>query len=142
MAKRNRQNNYPEVRPWIRVAVAEEDKRPATRLWKGEPTPERIKKEQGKHVRFLRKNGRTYPRADVLADRLEGCRLDQRCLSGACPQCAQLLQRWFVRRSKKFIANADCDQHRAARLSGGAGPAELILDGQFRAATEIYPGKG
>ena len=105
MAKKNRQNDYPDVRPWVKVAVAEESRRPGKQLWKGEPTPEQINKEQAKRVRFLRKNGKTSPRAEVLADRLGGCQLDQRCLSGACPQCAQLLQRWLVRRSKKFIAD-------------------------------------
>src|SRR6266404_8923298 len=44
------------------------------------------------------------PAALTLADRLELCEPKHRCLSGACPECGRLLQRWFVRRSRKFIA--------------------------------------
>jgi hypothetical protein len=28
----------------------------------------------------------------------------QRCLSGGCPECGRLFQRWFVRRSRTFVA--------------------------------------
>jgi hypothetical protein len=35
---------------------------------------------------------------------LQSCELNHRCLSGACPECGRLFQRWFVRRSRRFIA--------------------------------------
>jgi len=69
-----------------------------------EPTAEFAYKERVKRIKFLRKHGKTDPKAAVLAHRLESCESDQRCLSGACPECGRLFQRWFVRRSKKFIA--------------------------------------
>ena len=113
-----------------RVAVAEEDGKPAEQLWKGELTPERIEKEQGKRVRVLRENGRTYPQAGRLVDRLAGCRRDQRCWSGACRQCAQLLQRWFVRRSRKFIA-------RHLEMKG----AELVAISIVPLGSTVMPGQ-
>ena len=131
MAKKIKQTSYRDVRPWAKGAVAEEDKRPAKRLWKGERTPEQVKKEQAKRVRFLRKNGRTEPRADRLADRLEHCRPDQRCLSGACLQCAQLLQRWFVRQSRKFIANHLKTRERQLIAISIVPPDSPVLPGQL-----------
>lgn len=88
-----------DVKPWVIAAINDEGRYPPDRLWKKEPTAEFAYHERLKRIKFLRKH-----KAAVLAHRLESCELDQKCLSGACPECGRLFQRWFVRRSKKFIA--------------------------------------
>jgi hypothetical protein len=93
-----------DVKPWVIAAINDESRYPPDRLWKKEPTAEFAYHERLKRIKFLRKYSKTDPKAAVLAHRLETCELDQRCLSGACPECGRLFQRWFVRRSKKFIA--------------------------------------
>ena len=150
MARKRKGNDYPDVKPWVRVAVAQEDNRPSHQLWKGAPSPEMTSKEHRKRLGFLRKHGRMNPKSTQIAVRLENCQPDQRCLSGACLQCAQLLQRWYVRAPRTVHCKSSGDtrkgangnQHRATRVHGDAGPAELIFDGQFPAAAEIHPGKG
>jgi hypothetical protein len=85
------------------AAIKDESRYRPDRLWKNEPTAELDYHERLKRIKFLRKHSKTDPKA-VLAHRLETCEPDHRCLSGACPECGRLFQRWFVRRSKKFIA--------------------------------------
>ena len=104
MSKQSPQIKYADIRPWVKTAVAQEDAKPPTPMWTGKPSEEKINKEHQKRIRFLRKHGKTDPRANSLAERLQFCRLRRRCLSGACLLCGRLVQRWFVRRSKKFIA--------------------------------------
>ena len=103
MARKSPQNKYVDIRPWVKVAVAQEDAKPSNPMWKGEPSEEEIIKEQQKRMRFLRKHGKTDPCAKSLAERLQSCRPRRRCLSGACLLCGRLLQRWSVRQSRKFI---------------------------------------
>jgi hypothetical protein len=93
-----------DVKPWVIAAITDESRYPADRLWKKEPTAEFTYDERLRRIKFLRKHSKTDPKAAVLALRLESCEPDQRCLSGACPECGRLFQRWFVRCSKKFIA--------------------------------------
>jgi hypothetical protein len=45
----------------------------------------------------------------ALADRLDACNPEELCLSGACPECGRLFQRWFVRRSEQCIDEFDRD---------------------------------
>jgi hypothetical protein len=104
MFGKSSQENYADIRPWVKTAVAEEDANPPDQLWKNEPSAKTILQKHEKRVRFLRKHGKRDLKARDLADRLESCHPRRRCLSGACAQCAQLLQRWFVRQLKKFIA--------------------------------------
>ena len=47
-------------------------------------------------IRRLRRFGRDFEGAEDLAEILLPCRPDHRCGSGACPQCARAMQRWFV----------------------------------------------
>jgi len=88
------------------------------------------KKNSASGFGFCRENGGTYPQAGRLVDRLAGCRRDQRCWSGACRQCAQLLQRWFVRRSRKFIA-------RHLEMKG----AELVAISIVPLGSTVMPGQ-
>jgi len=87
-----------------RLPKNDESRYPPNSLWKKEPTAEFTYGERLKRIKFLRKHSKTDPKAMVVAHRLESCEPDYRCLSGACPECGRLFQRWFVRRSKKFIA--------------------------------------
>jgi len=104
MSKKSTQANYADIKPWVKIAVAQEGAKPADPLWKDEPSTEKIAKLQQQRIRFLRKHGKTDPRAKSVAERLASCHPRRRCRSGACLQCKRLLQRWFVRGSKRFIA--------------------------------------
>lgn len=59
-------------------------------------TPEEAAEERTTLVKLLKKHGRRNPRADHLRKRLEGCKPERRCLSGACPECTRAHQRWWV----------------------------------------------
>ena len=103
MLKKSNQENYADIRPWVKTAVSQEETKPQNPMWKGEPSEEKIAQEQQKRIRFLFKHGRNDPEVEAVAKRLESCRSRRRCLSGACLLCGRLLQRWFVRASKPFI---------------------------------------
>lgn len=103
---------YPDVRPWVVIAIDQEDKKPSTRLWKGEPAAEFQSYQRQKIIKFLRKHQHENPYFKALADRLVVCEQYRRCYSGACPKCLRLLQRWLVRRSKSVVQSlADKTNH-------------------------------
>src|SRR6266481_8087868 len=106
MRKRFDSHKSLDVKPWVIAAINNESRYPSDQLWKKEPTAEYVHKERLRRIKFLPKHGVTNPQAQTVVDRLETCEPTQRCSSGACPECGRLLQRWFVRRSKKFIC--DC----------------------------------
>jgi hypothetical protein len=96
-------DKYSDVKPWVRTAIAEEDHKPNNQLWKKEPSAEYQLNERLCRIRFLRKYGKCNPVLNAIADRLELCEQNNRCCSGACPECGRLIQRWFVRKSKRLI---------------------------------------
>jgi hypothetical protein len=104
MRRRFNSHKCQDLKPRVVAAINDESRYPLDRLWKKEPTAEFAYEERLRRIKFLRKHSNTDPKAKALAHRLESCDPDQRCLSGACPACGRLFQRWFVRRSKKFIA--------------------------------------
>lgn len=99
----SRAAKYPDVRPWIMNAIAEEGKKPDTQLWTNEPRGDVQYEERLRRIRLLRKHAKDYPKCKAVANRLEACEPGDRCCSGACPECGRLLQRWFVRKSKRLI---------------------------------------
>ena len=96
-------SKYPDVKPWVPKAIAKEDQKPRTQLWKGEPSEDDQSPERLRIVRLFRKYESEYPSLKLIADRLNQCRLENRCCSGACLECRRFLQRWFVRKSKSLI---------------------------------------
>jgi hypothetical protein len=96
-------DNYPDIRPWVKNAIAEEEQKPNGQLWKKEPSAEFQYNERLRRIRFLRKREKNDASSKQFADRLELCDRNSRCCSGACPECGRLLQRWFVRKSKNLI---------------------------------------
>jgi hypothetical protein len=110
-----------DVRKWVIAAIIDEEDYSSDPLWRNAPSAEEIYEERLRRIKFLRKHGRLFPDAAALADRLETCEPGRRCLSGACPECGRLLQRWFVRRSGKFIAKQ-------------SGPPDKV----FRVAEELF----
>ena len=36
------QNKYADIRPWVKMAVTQEDAKPSNPMWKGEPSEEKI----------------------------------------------------------------------------------------------------
>ena len=71
------------------------------------------------------------PKSTQIAVRLENCQPNQRCLSGACLQCAQLLQRWFVRQSKKFIANHLKTREKELIAISIVPPGSMVMPGKL-----------
>ncbi len=104
MLNRDRREQYCDVRLWVIEAIADEERKPSESLWKNAPSGDDVLHERLRRIRFLRKYGLSKPGAISVADRLQTCEPMRRCLSGACPECGRLLQRWFVRQSKQFIA--------------------------------------
>jgi hypothetical protein len=94
----------PDAKTWVLEATKSEDRRPSHPLWRNAPSADDMLDERLRRIRFLRKYGKREPRATMVAERLERCVSGNRCLSGACPECARLFQRWFVRRSKTLIS--------------------------------------
>src|SRR5882724_10626585 len=112
MRKRFDSHKCLDVKPWIIAAINDEERCAPTQLWKKEPTAEYVSKERLRRIKFVRKHSTTNPEAQIVADRLESCDPEHRCLSGACPECGKLFQRWFVRRSKKLVAkHIDKQEH-------------------------------
>ena len=109
MPKRRNKKIYADVKPWVMAAITEESRLRKGLLWKNEPTADDVYQERLRRVRFLRKHGKVNAQADKVANRLDACEVGNRCLSGACPECGRIFQRWFVRRSGAFIAqHLDC----------------------------------
>jgi hypothetical protein len=108
--------NYSNVKTWVVKAIAEESNNPPDRMWKGEPSAETISEEQLKRILFLRKHGKSDPTLNLIAECIEKCEIDDRCCSGACPQCSRLFQRFYVRQSRKPIQ--DIIAHEGKELIG------------------------
>jgi len=100
---RNRRK-YSDLKRWVIPAIVGEERRPKKPLWENAPTAEWAFNERLRRIKWLRKYSKIYPRLKRIADRLASCEVDNRCGSGACPECGRLFQRWFVRAVKKFIA--------------------------------------
>jgi hypothetical protein len=95
---------FANAKLWVSEAVAIEDKMFDKPLWRGERTPDDEYDERLRRIKILRKYRDTHLQAETVANQLDHCERRTRCLSGACPECAHLLQRWFVRKSKRFIS--------------------------------------
>lgn len=61
--------------------------------WKSQPTSAEAISERNSRVRLFRKHSANY-----LVEKLTACQPEQRCFSGACPECTRAVQRFFVRR--------------------------------------------
>lgn len=66
-------------------------------------TAAQAKAGRRRRVKRLRRFGMKNPDALQVADRLEACQPEGRCLSGACPECARAWQRWFVTATADFL---------------------------------------
>jgi hypothetical protein len=104
LVKRPARKQFKNAKLWVSEAVAREDKMFDKPLWRGERTRDDEYDERLRRIKILRKYHNTHPQAETVADHLNDCEPGTRCLSGACPDCAHLLQRWFVRKSKRFIS--------------------------------------
>jgi len=99
----SRKQYCSDRKPWVVAAIAEQERKPNDRLWKGEPSADDACAARLQRVRFLRRRAANNPDFQFLAERLDACDRRHRCLSGACPECSRLFQRWFVRKSKQYI---------------------------------------
>jgi hypothetical protein len=104
MRKINDPRQYKDVKPWAADAIAREDKTFDNQMWSGERTRKEDDSERCKRITLLRRYRQKEPAALIVAKRLKACEYRSRCLSGACPECGHLLQRWFVQNSKQFIS--------------------------------------
>ena len=109
-------DNY--AKPWVQKAIAEEEQKPNDQLWKNEPSAAHQSDERLRRIRFLRKYQKSGPLYKRIADRLASCDKNNRCCSGACPECGRLLQRLFVRKSRNLIRDKiDQPGHRLVAIS-------------------------
>ena len=67
-----------------------------TPLWERAPTADEAKCKRLRLINRLRRFAAEFPGAAELADRLNACRPNDRCTSGACPECARAFQAWLV----------------------------------------------
>lgn len=142
MRSRFHSHKCQDVKPWVIAAIKDEEQYLPDQMWKKEPSAEHVYEERLRRMKFLLKYSKTLPDALILAERLESCESEHRCLSGACPECERLVQRWFVRRSGKFIARqigqkrtrARRYHHRAARRNNSARTTKLLQYRQFAAS--------
>src|SRR5262249_32298032 len=95
--------NSIRTEPWIKVALAQEDTEPRHKLWNNEPTAAYFSTERKRRVRFLR-SLKAHVSAKAIAKQLDRCVKNDRCCSGACPECAHLLQRWTIRNLRSNIS--------------------------------------
>jgi hypothetical protein len=104
-------NNCPclDVKRWVATAIEQENHLPDSPLWKNAPTSEQAEEQRQQRVRFLRKHATDNTQAGFVAERLQQCNFLRRCLSGACPICGRLFQRWFVRASEPFIGHLETE---------------------------------
>ena len=65
----------------------------------------RLGVEKRELVEWLRKKYGFDPASMGLADRLEGCKTDHRCLSPACPKCSDAAQAFTTEVVGKFLAD-------------------------------------
>ncbi|HEX4407376.1 MAG TPA: hypothetical protein VH206_01260 [Xanthobacteraceae bacterium] len=106
LSSHNRNSDKTEKsKSWIKSAILEEELRPSIQLWFGEIAEDLQIKERLRLIRLLRKRSNRTSASLALAERLELCEPGDRCLSGACPECGRLFQRWLVRRLGKLIEN-------------------------------------
>jgi hypothetical protein len=106
-----------DAKTWVAAAIKSEEKNSPDPLWEGGPSKDKAKAARFKLIRFLRKHGTTYPQALCLAERLEDCCPKHRCLSGPCPECGRLLQRSWVRESRKLISSLEHEDIELVALS-------------------------
>jgi hypothetical protein len=94
---------YTDVKSWVINAIIEEERLSPKPLWEKASSEGDAYRDRLRRIKFLRTNNAMNAHAGKAAERLESCRPDFRCLSGACPECGRLFQRAFVRKSRAFI---------------------------------------
>ena len=82
--------------------------RKSARLREGEPALLDIEAEIWRLAKSLRRGHRDQPehQNNRLADLLEACRPNRRCLTAACLQCSAALQRRLIHRAKRRFAGS------------------------------------
>lgn len=98
------------------------------------PTSRALIKERRSLVRWLNLKGKLLqrPEAHNVASRIAQCKVDQRCLSGACPECAGGLQRALVAGgwARRFDRNGRGNWYVSATLVGSR--AKFPLSGNLQ----------
>jgi hypothetical protein len=102
---------------WVSAAVNDEERKSPDQLWQDEPSKDDVTEDRLKRIRFLRKHSKNNPEISRLAERLENCYRKHRCLSGACPECGRLMQRAWVRESRKLISSLEAEHTELVALS-------------------------
>lgn len=107
---------YPtDVKPWLAEALSNERWfGEAGFTWKKSETAEIAQARRRAVVRFLKKHSRNESLAPSLAPilaRIGSCAPNERCLSGACPECGRALQRYFVHQGKEHVQFPHRERH-------------------------------
>lgn len=74
---------------------------------KGRKLAAKAESARKRRVQSLRRDNADDPDAQMLAAKLAACRRGKRCLSNACPACAQAAQELFVDIVQKFCKEHD-----------------------------------
>src|ERR1700677_187174 len=102
----SKQHNESASKPWIGNALSNEllygDNEPT---WPGSISQSAAAKERVRVSRFAVKHAFVKPDLRSIADKLEYCIQNNRCHSGACPECGRALQRFFVSECKQLFDN-------------------------------------
>jgi hypothetical protein len=134
---RARRARPSDVKPWISEVLGVEhwygDGYPR---WGGREKSEEAVERRNKAARFLRRRAKDSGdmRLAEVAERLLDCAPENRCMSGACPECNRALQRYFVAEAVHYggskemsdsprdavLASLIADQIPVGRLSVGS----------------------
>jgi hypothetical protein len=88
-------------------------------------TAEQAEIERRRLIKRLRRFGKHHAPALAVSDRIEGCAVRRRCMSGACPECARAWQRWFVKATATFFVEE------TGSLPGGTILSPIHRDGMI-----------
>ncbi|GEO17783.1 hypothetical protein MAE02_54790 [Microvirga aerophila] len=104
MLKRTRDySQWPDVTALTREALQNEnlfeDSGPQWFIGKAQRPAQTAGQAQGEREKIIKRVRRDAPddlAAQAIADRLDSCMPDQRCMSGGCTECGRAYARWFV----------------------------------------------
>jgi hypothetical protein len=72
-------------------------------------TAQEARQQRYELIDRLRRHGKNNPAALALVDRLDKCERRSGCMSGACPECVRILQRWFAASGYRFLTQLETE---------------------------------
>jgi hypothetical protein len=91
------------TKPWVLTAIISAQRDYDGRMWRNEPRTDEIEQRRRTLIQQIRRYKKSETTYIELAERVDNCSPRSLCGSGACPRCAWLFQRWFVKSSRDPI---------------------------------------